>query len=91
MTKEELKEYISNLPQQPGVYRYYNFDGIILYVGKAKKLKNRVSSYFQDSKNLNYKTIALVKQIHRIEYTLVDSEFDAFLLENSLINLIQKL
>ena len=57
----------------------------LIYVGKAKKLRNRVSSYFQDSKNLNFKTKTLVRQISRIEYTLVDSEFDAFLLENSLI------
>ena len=85
MKYAHLKEFITNLPQQPGVYRYYNSEGTILYVGKAKKLKNRVSSYFQDSKNLNSKTRTLVAQIHRIEYTIVDTEFDAFLLENSLI------
>lgn len=85
MKYAHLKEFISNLPQVPGVYRYYNTEGTVLYVGKAKKLKNRVSSYFQDSKNLNSKTRTLVAQIHHIEYTIVDTEFDAFLLENSLI------
>lgn len=82
---EELKQYITNIPQEPGVYRYYDSKETLIYVGKAKKLKNRVSSYFQDSKNINFKTRTLVKQISRIEYTLVNSEFDAFLLENSLI------
>lgn len=86
MTKsEELKQYIATIPQEPGVYRYYDAKDSLIYVGKAKKLKNRVSSYFQDSKNLNFKTKTLVRQISRIEYTLVNSEFDAFLLENSLI------
>ena len=82
---QDLKQYIASLPQEPGVYRYYDSTDKLIYVGKAKKLKNRVSNYFQDSKNLNYKTKALVRQIHRIEYTIVNSEFDAFLLENSLI------
>ncbi len=82
---EELKQYITSIPQEPGIYRYYDSKDTLIYVGKAKKLKNRVSSYFQDSKNINFKTRALVRQISRIEYTLVNSEFDAFLLENSFI------
>jgi excinuclease ABC subunit C len=79
-----LVDVLKNLPTVAGVYRYYDENDVILYVGKAKNLKNRVSSYFQ--KDLpNFKTYRLVKQIHRIEYTVVDSEFDALLLENNLI------
>ena len=79
-----LVDVLKNLPTVAGVYRYYDENDVILYVGKAKNLKNRVGSYFQ--KDLpNFKTYRLVKQIHRIEYTVVDSEFDALLLENNLI------
>jgi excinuclease ABC subunit C len=85
---KSLAEIIKNLPQVPGVYRYYDSEGMILYVGKAKNLKNRVNSYFQ--KDLpNLKTYRLVKQIARIEYTVVDTEFDALLLENNLIKEFQ--
>lgn len=86
--EKSLAELIKNLPQVPGVYRYYDSEGMILYVGKAKNLKNRVNSYFQ--KDLpNLKTYRLVKQIARIEYTVVDTEFDALLLENNLIKEFQ--
>ena len=85
---KSLAEIIKNLPQVPGVYRYYDSEGMILYVGKAKNLKNRVNNYFQ--KDLpNLKTYRLVKQIARIEYTVVDTEFDALLLECNLIKEFQ--
>lgn len=78
------KEY-SKLPDQPGVYKFYDQDGNIIYVGKAKHLLKRVSSYFTKSGNVNRKTIKLVKEIMNIEIVIVNSEFDALLLENSLI------
>ncbi len=83
-----LAEQLKNLPTVAGVYRYYDQEGTILYVGKAKNLRSRVGSYFQ--KDLpNFKTYRLVKQIAKIEYTVVDSEFDALLLENNLIKEFQ--
>lgn len=82
---QRLKTYIASIPQEPGVYKYFSEDNELIYVGKAKKLKNRVSNYFQESKHLNNKTRSLVRKIDRIEYTLVNSEFDALLLENALI------
>jgi excinuclease ABC subunit C len=87
-SNKNILDIVKNLPQVPGVYRYYDAEGIILYVGKAKNLRNRVNSYFQ--KDLpNFKTYRLVKQIAKIEYTVVDSEFDALLLENNLIKEFQ--
>ncbi len=73
------------LPDQPGVYKYYDADRTLIYVGKAKSLKKRVSSYFTKSKNTNRKTVKMVREIRTIEFTIVNSEFDALLLENSLI------
>lgn len=73
------------LPDQPGVYRYYNQEGELIYVGKAKSLKKRVTSYFGNSLGINRKTRRMVKEIERIEFTMVNSEFDALLLENNLI------
>lgn len=91
MTKEEnekrlarLKAIVSNLPDKPGSYQYYDESGTIIYVGKAKNLKNRVSSYFHKEVD-RYKTKVLVSKIHDITYTVVNSEEDALLLENSLI------
>jgi excinuclease ABC subunit C len=86
---KELFEMISaseytNLPELPGVYKYFNAEGELLYVGKAKNLKKRVSSYFSKT-HADRKTARLVSRISGIEFTLVDSEFDALLLENSLI------
>ncbi len=77
------------LPQEPGVYKFHNAEGIIIYVGKAKNLKNRASSYFNYSKTHNRKTLKLVSEIHKIEISIVNSEFDALLLENSLIKELQ--
>lgn len=73
------------LPDLPGVYRYYNKEGKLIYVGKAKSLKKRVGSYFSKSTGLNQKTRRMVREINTIEITIVNSEFDALLLENNLI------
>ena len=77
-------EYLQ-LPDSPGVYRYYNKEGKIIYVGKAKSLKKRVTSYFTKPSPYNRKTFKLVSEINAIEITVVHTEFDALLLENSLI------
>ncbi|MBQ2491845.1 MAG: excinuclease ABC subunit C [Bacteroidales bacterium] len=79
------KEIISLLPHQPGVYRFFDSDGKIIYVGKAKDLKKRVSSYFVSENRLNAKTQVLVSKIADVKYTVVENEQDAFLLENNLI------
>ena len=91
MTKEEnekrlerLKAIVSNMPNKPGSYQYYDESGTIIYVGKAKNLKNRVSSYFHKEVD-RFKTKVLVSKIHDITYTVVNTEEDALLLENSLI------
>ncbi len=82
--KESLRAAFNSLPDSPGVYQYYDKDGEILYVGKAKNLKKRVSSYFQ--KNHEYGKIhMLVKRIEKINFIVVQTEWDALLLENSLI------
>ncbi|WP_200974596.1 excinuclease ABC subunit UvrC [Echinicola sp. 20G] len=73
------------LPDVPGVYKYFNGEDDLIYVGKAKSLKKRVASYFIKSAGLNLKTKRMVKEIRRIEFTMVNSEFDALLLENNLI------
>jgi len=82
--KETLKATISSLPDSPGVYQYYDKEGEILYVGKAKNLKKRVSSYFQKNHDSG-KLYMLVRRIERINYIVVKTEWDALLLENSLI------
>lgn len=85
MSFDELKEYALLLPDAPGVYRFYNAQLELIYVGKAKSLKKRVSSYFNKSSGLNRKTLKLVSEITAIEYTVANSEFDALLLENNFI------
>lgn len=90
MTQKEFQEIAGTLPQEPGIYKYYNEDGELLYVGKAKHIRKRVSSYFNKSIN-SYKTHELVRRIRRIEFTIVHTEQDAFLLENSLIKQYQPL
>lgn len=82
---DALKEYIQLLPDSPGVYRYYDEDGKLIYVGKAKSIKKRVSSYFNKNAGVNRKTLRLVSEIRKIEYTVSGTEFDALLLENNLI------
>lgn len=91
MTKEEnekrlarLKAIVSSMPEKPGSYQYYDDQGTIIYVGKAKNLKSRVSSYFHTEVD-RFKTKVLVSKIHDISYTVVNTEEDALLLENSLI------
>ncbi len=83
--KTHIEEKLQNLPTQPGVYLYRNAGGKVIYVGKAKNLRSRVRSYFQDARNLDIKTRALVKQIHEIETIIVDSEVEALILEANLI------
>ena len=85
---KELKYLVSNLPELPGVYQYFNSDGKIIYVGKAKNLRKRVSSYFSKIHD-NRKTSILVKKISDIKYIVVDTEEDALLLENNLIKKYQ--
>lgn len=91
MTKEEnekrltfLKDIVSRLPEKPGSYQFYDNEGTIIYVGKAKNLKSRVSSYFHSEVD-RFKTKVLVSKIHNLTYTVVNSEEDALLLENGLI------
>jgi excinuclease ABC subunit C len=88
MTAAEFQQISHTIPLQAGIYKYYNESNEILYVGKAKSLRKRVSSYFLKNHD-NYKTHKLVECIHHIEFTIVDSEQDAFLLENSLIKQFQ--
>ncbi|MFL2563804.1 MAG: excinuclease ABC subunit UvrC [Flavobacteriales bacterium] len=83
--KEHIAQCLKTLPLAPGVYQFFDIQDGILYVGKAKKLKKRVSSYFHKEHSDYAKTRVLVKKIERIEYILVESEIDALLLENNLI------
>ena len=80
---------VKKMPKKPGVYRFYNSQGKVIYVGKAKSLRSRVSSYFNDLSGHNRKTARMVTEIAHIEFTMVNSEFDALLLENSLIKEFQ--
>jgi len=84
-TPSYTKQQVSKLPSQPGVYRFLNKQGKAIYVGKAKDLKKRVASYFNKSSLPNRKTMRMVWEISTIECTVVNSEFDALLLENNLI------
>src|SRR5690606_39742415 len=83
--EERLKNLIKAAPKKPGIYQYFDKDKHILYVGKAKNLRNRVSSYFNKDKQQSGKTRVMVSKIRDIKYILVDTEIDALLLENSLI------
>ncbi len=84
-----LKEIISSLPETPGIYKYFDKDETLIYIGKAKSLKKRVSSYFNKNHYENRKTAIMVSRICNIEFTLVETEIDALLLENSLIKKFQ--
>ncbi|MEI9957143.1 MAG: GIY-YIG nuclease family protein [Ferruginibacter sp.] len=88
MTQKEFAEIADTIPIQPGIYKYYDASNELLYVGKAKHLRKRVSSYFSKTFT-SYKTHELVNRIHHIEFTIVNSEQDAFLLENTLIKEFQ--
>jgi len=85
MTNEQFKDFSPTIPTDPGIYKFIDAGGVILYVGKAKNLRNRLSSYFGDKKYQLAKTKVLVRHAHHIEFTLVETEHDALLLENSLI------
>ena len=88
MTAEQFSEIAGTIPLSPGIYKYFGAQDELIYVGKAKSLRKRVSSYFNKTV-ASYKTYELVQRIQRIEFTIVGSEQDAFLLENSLIKQFQ--
>ncbi|RTL57142.1 MAG: excinuclease ABC subunit UvrC [Sphingobacteriales bacterium] len=88
MTRQEFEYILPGIPTSPGVYKYFGEEGDIIYIGKAKNLRKRISSYFNKTFT-GYKTHELVNNIRKIEFTIVDSEQDAFLLENSLIKEFQ--
>lgn len=88
MTQAEFQHIVSSIPVQPGIYKYFDAGNTLIYVGKAKHLRKRVSSYFTKTLT-SYKTHELVQRIARIEFTIVNSEQDAFLLENTLIKQFQ--
>ena len=90
MTQQEFSDISSTIPIEPGIYKYYDANNDLLYVGKAKSLRKRVGSYFSKTFT-SYKTHELVQRIRKIEFTIVNSEQDAFLLENSLIKNFQPL
>lgn len=85
MSVFDYREALKRIPHKPGVYQYFDKDDVLIYVGKAKDLRNRVGSYFVNEKQLNSKTKVLVRKIQRLAFTIVDTEIDAWLLENSLI------
>jgi excinuclease ABC subunit C len=90
MDSKQFQQISHKIPTQPGIYKYYDEKGLLIYVGKAKSLRKRVASYFTKSLS-SYKTHELVQRIHRIEFTIVNSEQDALFLENSLIKEFQPL
>lgn len=89
MTNQEFKDFSDSIPKQPGIYRFVASDGEILYVGKAKSLRTRLGNYFGDRKDRHPKTRVLVKQAKHIEFTIVETEQDALLLESTLIKQFQ--
>ncbi|MCU0417950.1 MAG: excinuclease ABC subunit UvrC [Cytophagaceae bacterium] len=89
LDSEAIKTLLRELPLAPGVYRYYNISNELIYVGKAKYLRKRVANYFIQRSKLDAKTRTMVRHIHRVEYTLVNSEYEALLLENNLIKQYQ--
>lgn len=82
---DRLKDVVARLPESPGIYRFYSEEDVLIYVGKAKSIRKRVSSYFSKAAGVNRKTLKLVSEIRRIDYTVSNSEFDALLLENNFI------
>jgi len=80
-----IKEKLKQLPQRPGVYRMLDSLGNIIYVGKAKNLKNRVSQYFQNQKDRDPKVAEMIQNIHTFNYGVTDTELDAFIEECHLI------
>ncbi|MFN9581527.1 MAG: excinuclease ABC subunit UvrC, partial [Bacteroidota bacterium] len=86
---DKLSALLTSLPQQPGIYKYFDADGNLMYIGKAKNLRKRVQSYFSKNHYENRKTAVMVSKIADIQFTLVDTEIDALLLENALIKKFQ--
>ena len=84
MKTSSIKIKVKSLPALPGVYQFFNQEGVVIYIGKAKNLKKRAASYFTKNHE-NNRVKLLVKNIHKIETIVVDTEMDALLLENSLI------
>lgn len=89
MTDKDYQKVMPTWPQEPGIYKFVNAAGTILYVGKAKNLKKRLMSYFGNSKDKRQKTKALVRNANHVEYTIVETEQDALLLESTLIKRYQ--
>lgn len=85
MSAFDYKKALADIPHKPGVYQYWDAEGTLIYIGKAKDLRNRVGSYFNKDNQMNGKTRVLVSKIRNITFTIVDTEIDAWLLENSLI------
>ena len=85
MSAFDHKKAVADIPHKPGVYQFWDIDGTLIYIGKAKDLRNRVGSYFNKDNQMNGKTRVLVSRIRKISFTIVDTEIDAWLLENSLI------
>lgn len=85
MSAFDYKKALADIPHKPGIYQYWDQDEILIYIGKAKDLRNRVGSYFNQDNQMNGKTKVLVSKIRKITFTIVDTEIDAWLLENSLI------
>lgn len=85
MAAFDYKTALNDVPHRPGVYQFWDTEGVLIYIGKAKDLRNRVGSYFNSDNQLNGKTRVLVSKIRKITFTIVDTEIDAWLLENSLI------
>jgi excinuclease ABC subunit C len=85
MERFDYREALKNIPHKPGVYQYWDSEKELIYIGKAKDLRNRVASYFNKDTQINAKTRVLVSKIRDITFTIVDTEVDAWLLENSLI------
>ena len=87
MTKDfDYKAALKNIPHKPGVYQFWDTANELMYIGKAKDLRNRVTSYFNNKDyTVNAKTRVLVSKIRNITFTIVDTEVDAWLLENSMI------
>src|SRR6186713_564106 len=82
---DRLRDAVQRLPDSPGVYKFYNEEDTLIYIGKAKSIKKRVTSYFSKSSGINRKTQRLVSEIVRIDFTVSNTEFDALLLENNFI------
>jgi len=85
MSVFDHKKALADIPHRPGVYQYWDQEDTLIYIGKAKDLRNRVGSYFNQDNQMNGKTRVLVSKIRKISFTIVDTEIDAWLLENSLI------